>query len=187
MARQRPSEVPETRRASSADSILDAAESLFGRHGTEGVSLRQIGVAAGSSNHSAVQYHFNDRDGLIRGIFARRLPSLERARAQRLEQALQSGLGGDTGALLGALLLPIAGERDSAGQCSFAAFLLGFGLTAVNAFYRELKLSVAGRLADCSRYRLLIARTLGRFAVVCLVCVCIPTAAGCGRYYTDDD
>ena len=116
------------RRTGAADAILDAAESLFGRHGTEGVSLRQIAVAAGSANHSAVQYYFQNKEGLMRGIFERRLESLELARAALLAQARDSRSDNDTRALLAALLRPIADEKDSSGRCSFAAFLLGLRL-----------------------------------------------------------
>ncbi|MFV8816898.1 TetR/AcrR family transcriptional regulator [Haliea sp. E17] len=129
-----PSEAVESRvdnrRTGSADAILDAAESLFGRHGTEGVSLRQIAVAAGSANHSAVQYYFSSKEGLMRGIFERRLKSLERARTRLLDQATERGEEGDLRVLLTALLRPIAEERDSEGRCSFAAFLLGMRLFA---------------------------------------------------------
>lgn len=116
------------RRTGSADAILDAAETLFGRHGTEGVSLRQIAVAAGSANHSAVQYYFSNKDGLMRGIFERRLLSLERARRTRLKYARDHGFDTDVRVLLAALLRPIADEVDSGGRCSFAAFLLGMRL-----------------------------------------------------------
>ncbi len=118
----------DNRRTGAADAILDAAESLFGRHGTEGVSLRQIAVAAGSANHSAVQYYFQSKEGLMRGIFERRLSSLETARGALLLQARESGSDGDLRTLLAALLRPIADEVDSSGRCSFAAFLLGMRL-----------------------------------------------------------
>ncbi len=123
-----PDSQQDNRRTGAADAILDAAETLFGRHGTEGVSLRQIAVAAGSANHSAVQYYFSNKEGLMRGIFERRLQSLEQARSLRLAQARDAGRGADVRSLLAALLLPIAEERDSEGRCSFAAFLLGMRL-----------------------------------------------------------
>lgn len=51
--------------------LMDAAEELFGRDGIDQVSSRRIAEHAGSSNHSAVAYHFGDRDGLIRALFER--------------------------------------------------------------------------------------------------------------------
>lgn len=109
----------------SRDAILDAAEALFGQSGPEGVSLRQIAVAAGSGNNSAVHYHFTNKEGLLDGIYARRLASLEQRRSELLKDIVAQGLEQDTRALIEALLLPIAEEKDSSGHCSFAAFLLG--------------------------------------------------------------
>lgn len=56
--------------------IVVAAERLFALHGIDGVSLRQISAEAGSSNNSAVHYHFGSKEGLIAAIFHHRLPQL---------------------------------------------------------------------------------------------------------------
>jgi AcrR family transcriptional regulator len=56
--------------------IVLAAERLFALHGIDGVSLRQISAEAGSSNNSAVHYHFGSKEGLIAAIFHHRLPQL---------------------------------------------------------------------------------------------------------------
>lgn len=108
-----------------SEEILDVAEQLFGRHGLDGVSLRAIGAAAGSSNNYAVQYHFGDKAQLIRAIFERRLPALEVQRARLLGAVTREGKGGDARALLEVILRPIAAEKDRDGRCSYAAFLVG--------------------------------------------------------------
>ena len=64
-----------------ARQLLVVAERLFAEHGIAGVSLRQIAAEAGSSNNSAVRYHFGTKDDLLRAIFAFRLPELLRRRA----------------------------------------------------------------------------------------------------------
>ena len=46
---------------STKEQIVLAAEGLFAERGIEGVSLRQIGTAAGNGNNSAVQYHFGTK------------------------------------------------------------------------------------------------------------------------------
>lgn len=53
---------------------LDAAECLFGALGIEGVSIRQIGLAAMVANKSTISYHFGDRADLVNAIWACRLP-----------------------------------------------------------------------------------------------------------------
>ncbi|MEB3982024.1 TetR/AcrR family transcriptional regulator [Mycobacterium sp. 663a-19] len=61
--------------------LLLAAERLFAEHGVAGVSLRQISIEAGSSNNSAIRYHFGSKDDLLRAIFAYRLSDLMQRRA----------------------------------------------------------------------------------------------------------
>ncbi|HET6788217.1 MAG TPA: helix-turn-helix domain-containing protein, partial [Aquabacterium sp.] len=48
--------------------LVEAALSLFARHGIEAVSIRQITLAAGQSNESAVHYHFRNKAGLIAAV-----------------------------------------------------------------------------------------------------------------------
>lgn len=59
-----------------ATQLLLTAERLFAHHGIDGVALRQIAAAAGSSNNSAVTYHFGSKDGLLRAIFSYRVNDL---------------------------------------------------------------------------------------------------------------
>jgi AcrR family transcriptional regulator len=113
------------RKLNTEEMILEAAERLFGQHGLDGVSLRQIGVAAGSMNSSAVQYHFGTKEKLARAIFEHRLPVLELARAKLLAVAKRDGKLNDPRTLLSVMLLPIAEARDRDGRRSYAAFLLG--------------------------------------------------------------
>lgn len=56
--------------------LLDVAEQLFGRVGVSNVSMRQIRLAAGQGNAAAVQYHFGDRDGIVRAISERHRPKV---------------------------------------------------------------------------------------------------------------
>jgi AcrR family transcriptional regulator len=61
---------------STKEQIVLVAERLFAERGLDGVSLRQIGAAAGNGNNSAVQYHFGTKDRLVQAIFEYRLPRL---------------------------------------------------------------------------------------------------------------
>jgi AcrR family transcriptional regulator len=71
---------------STKEQIVLVAERLFATHSLDGVSLRQIGAAAGSGNNSAVQYHFGSKDQLVRAIFEYRLPYLHERRAMLVAQ-----------------------------------------------------------------------------------------------------
>jgi AcrR family transcriptional regulator len=63
------------------DRLVEVGERLIGEQGLAGTSLRQIAAEAGSKNHFAVQYHFGDRDGLIRAIIERHVPEFETRRS----------------------------------------------------------------------------------------------------------
>jgi AcrR family transcriptional regulator len=110
--------------AETRERILDAAERLFAAEGIESVSLRRVGVAAGAANHFAVQYHFGDKDRLVRAIFERRLPALEVRRAAMLMDLKRQGLTDDPRALMRVMLLPLVEVIDLSGRHSYAAFLL---------------------------------------------------------------
>ncbi|SDG94878.1 TetR family transcriptional regulator [Pseudonocardia oroxyli] len=66
--------------------LLDAAEALFAERGSEAVSLREIGRAAGARNVIAAQYWFTDRDGLVRALIERHAPEIEAARHAQLDE-----------------------------------------------------------------------------------------------------
>ncbi|NUW31889.1 helix-turn-helix transcriptional regulator [Nonomuraea sp. SMC257] len=59
---------------------MRAAERLYATRGLAGVSIRQIGEAAGQRNNSAVQYHFAGRDALIQAVLAEHAAAIERHR-----------------------------------------------------------------------------------------------------------
>lgn len=68
--------------------LMDAAEELFAVHGIDAVSNRRIAERAGTANHSAIAYHFGNREELIRALINRHLGQLEGRKAE-----LISGLG----------------------------------------------------------------------------------------------
>lgn len=65
--------------------ILLAAERLIAERGPD-VPLRDIAVAAGQRNNSAVQYYFGSRDGLIDAVVEHRMPALEARRFELLAE-----------------------------------------------------------------------------------------------------
>lgn len=86
--------------------LLDAAERLIATRGYE-VPLRDIAVAAGHRNNSAVQYHYGNRQGLIAAIVARRLGPMESERARMLETFAAQGKKPTVRDLISVLVLPI--------------------------------------------------------------------------------
>lgn len=78
-------EQPQAQRGTTARRLVDAAERLFAERGIGAVSLREINREAGALNAMAVQYHFDDRDGLLRAILAKHLPAVEAQRHALLD------------------------------------------------------------------------------------------------------
>jgi len=98
-----------------------AAERLFAARGYDGVSLRQIGAAAGNANHSAVQYHFGSKEQLVEAIFQYRLPHLDARRRALVAQHLPD----DLRSWVACYVLPILeqGEQEGSNYLSFVAML----------------------------------------------------------------
>jgi AcrR family transcriptional regulator len=86
------------------EALVLTAERLFALHGIDGVPIRQILLAAGVANKSAVQYHFESKDGLVRAILDHRAPYLTERRRLLWEQAPAN----DLRAAIEAQFLPVA-------------------------------------------------------------------------------
>lgn len=100
--------------------ILLTAERMIAEHGA-GVSLRDIAMAAGQRNNSAVQYHFGSRHGLIDTLVEYRIAALE---ARRLELLAQREAGDlDVRGLLAVLVEPMFNVPYQQGATHFARCL----------------------------------------------------------------
>jgi len=71
--------------------IIVAAERLFAERGIAGVPLRDIGIAAGQKNSVAVQYHFGDRENLLREVAAHRAAFVDQIRFDLLAELDRKG------------------------------------------------------------------------------------------------
>lgn len=111
-----------SRRNEGRQKLLDTAERLFGEHGVDAISVRQITLAAGQSNNSAVAHHFGSKEDLLLAIFKHRSVEVDRAEKRRLAALDESGDDSVRG-LLGALLLPLSEDLEPVGEAIFAKFL----------------------------------------------------------------
>lgn len=103
--------------------LIECAESLFGEHGIQGVSLRQIGAASGSANSGVIAYHFGTKQALLTAVIEYRLHSFEKRRSELLAQAQDTNQPIDLLALMDILFRPLFEQIDLAGRHSYAAFL----------------------------------------------------------------
>lgn len=93
--------------------LLKTAKQLFAERGVDGVSLREIVREAGVKHATAVQYHFGDKEGLIRAIL-----STHKAQVATRRDAMMDSYEADPEAAnarsLGAILVrPIASELET--------------------------------------------------------------------------
>jgi AcrR family transcriptional regulator len=94
--------------------IVATAESLFAEQGLEGVSLVEIGRAAGQKNRSGVQYHFGDKRGLVMAVLDKHTPGIE-ARRHAMLDVLEAEGRLELRPLVEALVWPVAeklADRD---------------------------------------------------------------------------
>jgi AcrR family transcriptional regulator len=97
-------------RADTRAKLLSAAERLFAERGVDAVSLREITRAAGARNVIAVQYHFDDRAGVLTAILAKHLPDVDARRHALLDEIEAADAPPSARALAGALVRPLAAK-----------------------------------------------------------------------------
>lgn len=73
------------RRSDTRRQLILAAERLFAERGIDGVSLREINLAANQRNTSAAHYHFGSKEALIDAIFEFRRAEIGRRRDALLD------------------------------------------------------------------------------------------------------
>ncbi|HEX3715797.1 MAG TPA: TetR/AcrR family transcriptional regulator [Trebonia sp.] len=96
------------------------AEQLFAEHGIAAVPLRDIGIAAGQKNHAVVQYHFGDRESLVREIIAFRATLSERLRVESFADLVSRGQP-EVADLVRVFVLPLAAHLEE--RSHYLAFM----------------------------------------------------------------
>jgi AcrR family transcriptional regulator len=112
------------RAATTQAALIETAEKLFGEHGIDNVSMRQLGQAIGSANTNVVAYHFGGKDELVAAVIRHRLGALEQRRADLLAALPDDGLSATLPELLNVLHRPFFEQTNSEGRHSYVAFLV---------------------------------------------------------------
>jgi len=115
--------VAPTSRKKGALPLLIAGEKLFGAHGIDGVSIRQVNLAAGMSNNSAVTYHFGDKTGFLIAICKWRMPQLLKAAGEEHDKVVAEGHLDDVSKLFEALIRPYVSIQCEDGRHPHAGFI----------------------------------------------------------------
>lgn len=92
---------------SAREALIEQAERLFAERGIEGVSLRDVSAAAGQRNHSAAQYHFGDRAGLVAAVYDARMSAVNERRERHLRTLEAGDRLDDVLGLVEAIVVPL--------------------------------------------------------------------------------
>lgn len=91
------------------EALIAVAERLFAERGVDAVTVRDVVKAAGQRNSSAVQYHFGNKDGLLKAILD---PHQDRLDARRAEMFAELGEPPTLDELIEVLVRPLASLLD---------------------------------------------------------------------------
>lgn len=80
-----------SRLGTGAKQLLKTAERLIAVHGLGAVSTRMIAREAGQKNHSALHYHFRNKEGLIEAILDYRITPVNMERQRRMQRLQKQG------------------------------------------------------------------------------------------------
>lgn len=144
--------------------LISAAERLFAEGGVDAVSLREVNREAGQRNASALQYHFADREGLLRAILAKHNSAVDASRNALLDK-IEKDDRQDLSRFAGALVMPSAEKlADRDGGRSYLRIIAEL----VNNGHRRARGESAG-LEDTSesmkRWRSMVAPAMSPLAV----------------------
>ncbi len=103
--------------------LILTAEKLFGDRGIHGVTLKEINVAAGQRNESALHYHFGSKSALVDAIMKHRVKVIDARRIAALDKLQQEGGEGDLRSLLKASFMPMVELLGSEDGVRFVRFL----------------------------------------------------------------
>ncbi|HKF78515.1 MAG TPA: TetR family transcriptional regulator [Candidatus Dormibacteraeota bacterium] len=140
---------------------MHAAEQLFAARGLDAVSLREINRASGARNAIAVQYHFEDRAGVVRAVVQKHRPDIEARRHAMLDQ-YEADATPDLRRLAAALVRPWAAKlADADGGPEY----LQIQAELLNRPRPPVEATVAGNPQDSiHRWRSLVEPLLGEDA-----------------------
>lgn len=135
--------------------LITTAEQLFAEQGIAAVPLRDIGIAAGQKNHAAVQYHFGDRESLVREVITYRAELSERLRVEMFADLVSRGQP-EVADLVRVFVLPLAAHLEE--RSHYLAFMSRY--ITEHAGYRGLDKSMGIPSATVSTLRSLLGRLL---------------------------
>jgi AcrR family transcriptional regulator len=99
--------------------LIEVAERLWSERGVNGVSLREIGAAAGQRNTGAARYHFGSKEGLVNAVFEHRMVPVNEQREAMLAELDATADPNDLRGLAEAFLYPLSEQLGEPGRPSW--------------------------------------------------------------------
>lgn len=103
--------------------LLETAQRLFAERGIDAVSMREIAREAGQRNNSALQYHFGNKEALVRAILQAGMREVDILRNDYMSRLLASERQGEVRALVEALVWPLASKLLTSKVNTYNRFL----------------------------------------------------------------
>ena len=112
--------------------IIETAERLFAEKGINNVSTREIAREAGQKNHSALHYHFGDKENLLDALLDYRLTPLDNKRKYLLDEVLNTSKNPSLRELVTVLITPMAENALDPKRKNYILKIMGELLTSAD-------------------------------------------------------
>ncbi len=149
--------------ADTQSAIITAAEKLMSQNGIQNVSLKEIVRVANQKNATAIQYHFQNKFGLINAIIKKHSRDIDLQRNALLD-LLQSNEDSTLRDYVSALIMPLAGKLDDENGGRDFLIIVSESINTYNPAF--LKKVVANIDDSVNRWRSLVEPFLNRTSVI---------------------
>lgn len=106
------------------EKIKSDAQRLFALHGVDGVSIKDILVAAGVRNNAALHYHFGSKEALVEELLVEGAQKIDTLRQQMLDRIVAEGRTQEVRVVLEALVCPVLEySQDEDGRHTYMRFV----------------------------------------------------------------
>ena len=112
--------------------IIETDERLFAEKGINNVSTREIAREAGQKNHSALHYHFGDKESLLDALLDYRLIPLDNRRKILLDEAVLKSKSLNLRELITVLITPLAERALDPKEDNYILKIMGELLTSAD-------------------------------------------------------
>lgn len=116
-----------------AQHLKRVARRLFAERGVDGVTVREIAIAAGQKNHGVVGYYFGSKDALVRELVVDGAMLIDERRREWLDRLEARGGPSTVREVVDVIIYPGVGLEPDGSEDTYTRFIVMLGMT-----HREL-------------------------------------------------